>query len=220
MRINKYIAQATGHSRRSADKLIEQKQVRVNGELPQPGHDVTDTDTVTLDGQPLSLHDSHTTIALNKPVGYVCSRDGQGSQTIYDLLPVKYTRLKPVGRLDKDSSGLILLTDDGDLAHKLTHPSFEKTKVYDVVLSRALTEADQQAIKTGIALEDGISRLTLNGAERTWTVYMHEGRNRQIRRTFEAAGYQVTGLHRVEFGEYILEDLKPGEYQEVVPKKA
>lgn len=215
MRINKFVAQATGHSRRAADTLIAQGKVTVNGTLPDAGYDVTSTDEVTLEGRILSLQADHTTIMVNKPIGYVCSRDGQGSKTIYDLLPVKYTRLKPVGRLDKDSSGLILLTDDGDLAHQLTHPSFEKTKVYEVSLDQELSNSDKNHIEQGIELEDGVSKLTLNGRGRSWTVAMHEGRNRQIRRTFESAGYQIRALHRVSFGTYHLDNLKDGEFKEL-----
>ena len=213
MRINKYLASATGYSRREVDKLIEENRIKVNGELPQIGQSVDETDSITVDGANVQQVANKTTIMLNKPVGYVCSRDGQGSQTIYDLLPVQYERLKPVGRLDKDSSGLILLTDDGDLAHQLTHPSFEKTKVYKIELGAPLNDMQRKQIEQGIHLEDGISTLALKGGGTAWEVTMHEGRNRQIRRTFEAIGYQVTKLHRTGFGEYSLGDLGLGKFK-------
>ena len=206
MRINKFVAQATGLSRRAADAAIAANRVKVSGQTPSPGANVSETDVVTLDGQPLTAHKVVTTIMLNKPAGYVCSRDGQGSKTVYDLLPTELHHLKPVGRLDKDSSGLLLLTNDGDLANQLTHPRYTKEKVYDIELDKALERSDQQHIEQGLKLEDGISQLRLEGAGSQWTVRMFEGRNRQIRRTFSACGYAVTKLHRVQFGPYLLRD--------------
>lgn len=148
---------------------------------------------------------------LNKPAGYVCSRDGQGSRTVYDLLPPEMRALKPVGRLDKDSSGLLLLTNDGDLANNLTHPRYNKEKTYVVELHEPLSEPDRRKIGQGVKLEDGISKLQIkNPAGKSFTVVMSEGRNRQIRRTFEALGYTVTKLHRTKFGPYALENLGPG----------
>lgn len=161
---------------------------------------------------------------MNKPVGYVCSRKRQGENpTIYELLPEKYQKLKTVGRLDKDSSGLILLTNDGDFAFKMTHPSFRKTKVYHVELNRDLEPLHQQMISEyGIKLEDGVSKLGLTRLDdensmsrKKFEVTMSEGRNRQIRRTFAALGYRVVKLHRIEFGNYALGSLKPGEIEEI-----
>lgn len=126
MRVNKFVAQATGMSRRTADQAIEWSRVTVNGQKVSAGYDVQETDTVTLDDKPIQIPTQATTIILNKPVGYVVSRDGQGSKTIYDLLPDSMQHLKPIGRLDKASSGLLLLTTDGDLAQRLTHPSYKK----------------------------------------------------------------------------------------------
>lgn len=215
-RLNKYIADSTGLSRRAADQAILEKRVRVNGAFPEQGMRVTAKDTVTMDGKaitPLELK----TLLFNKPAGYVVSRDGQGSQTIYDILPRKFSHLKPVGRLDKDSSGLLLLTNDGALAQELTHPRHQKTKVYHVMLDAPLAPLHRQMIADmGILLEDGPSRLQLermhDGDDTAWIVSMHEGRNRQIRRTFNALGYAVTSLHRVQFGSYILGNLEPGKF--------
>jgi 16S rRNA U516 pseudouridylate synthase RsuA-like enzyme len=113
MRINKYIALATPLSRRDADRAIQAGRVTVNGQIPETGQEVTDADVVLLDNKPITPA-VKTTILFNKPAGYVCSRDGQGSKTIYELLPPEYQRLQSVGRLDKNSSGLILLTNDGE----------------------------------------------------------------------------------------------------------
>ena len=219
MRLNKFIAHATGISRREADELIRTGNVVVNSKAADLGCDVNpDDDTVTVNNQLVKLPAEHTTIMLNKPVGYVCSRNAQakGVKTIYELLPDQYKALKTVGRLDKDSTGLILLTDDGDLAHQLTHPSFAKTKEYIVELDHALAPLHQQMISDfGINLDDGPSQLLLErlNDERTkFNITMHEGRNRQIRRTFAALGYQVKSLHRTTFGPYTLGDLASGKW--------
>ena len=128
MRINQYVARATGLSRRKADAAIAQGRVAVNGQTTGVGTEVAATDAVTLDGHAIAISLQTITIMLNKPPGYVVSRAGQGSKTVYDLLPAEYRQLKPVGRLDKDSSGLLLLTNDGNLANELTHPRHAKTK--------------------------------------------------------------------------------------------
>jgi 23S rRNA pseudouridine2605 synthase len=208
MRINKYVALATGMSRRKADDIIAQGRVKVNGQTGQPGQAISPEDTVTLDTKPITTDVKTVTIMLNKPVGYVCSRNGQGSRTIYDLLPPEYHHLKPVGRLDKDSSGLLLLTNDGDLAQELTHPSRQKAKVYEVMLDEPLQPLHRQMISDhGVMLEDGPSKFELTrlkDGDLNWQVTMHEGRNRQIRRTFSALGYTVKTLHRTRFGTYSL----------------
>jgi 23S rRNA pseudouridine2605 synthase len=217
MRINKFVASASGMSRRAADAAIEQGRVLVDGQRAQPGQDITEQHRITLDGTPLHAPSVMQTIMLNKPEGVVVSRRGQGSRTIYDLLPPELHALKPVGRLDKESSGLLLLTTNGDLAHNLTHPSFQKTKIYEVTLNQRLAPLHRQMIsEQGIQLEDGPSQLGLErlqeSDDRQWRVIMHEGRNRQIRRTFDALGYGVTRLHRTQFGAYELGSLKPGSF--------
>lgn len=199
-------------SRRSADAAIASGRVLVNSRTPSSGHDVLESDVVTLDNTVITPPQNHTTILLHKPVGYVVSRDGQGSKTIYDLLPGEFHSLKPVGRLDKDSSGLLLLTDDGNLANELTHPRNHKEKIYEVGLNKPLTPPDRQAIERGVTLEDGKSALKLNGHGDQWIVTMKEGRNRQIRRTFSALGYTVQDLHRTHFGPYKLEGLGIAKY--------
>lgn len=221
-RLNKYLALALGISRREADILIEKRKIRLNGKTAILGAHYHTGDEVEVEGRPLS--DTPTKLlylALNKPVGYVCSRRAQGdSPTIYTLLPAKYHTLKPVGRLDRNSSGLLLLTNDGDFTYRMTHPKFRKTKVYYVKLDRDLEPLHQQMISDfGIELEDGRSRLALTRLGETdrtqWQVTMSEGRNRQIRRTFAALGYTVVRLHRVQFGNYSLGDIPRGKFKEV-----
>lgn len=219
MRINLFLAQATGLSRRAADRAIIAGKVSVNGQVANLGQAIIETDVVSFDGKPLKKADvPPVVIMMNKPVSYVVSRTGQGSKTIYELLPPEYQHLKPVGRLDKNSSGLLLLTNDGTLAHQLTHPSFQKMKCYEIELNKPLSPTHWTEIaKTGVTLEDGPSTFELhriaknNG--RQWLVTMHEGRNRQIRRTFAALGYTVTRLHRIQFGSYSLGPLKSADYQ-------
>lgn len=224
MRLNKYLAEATGLSRREVDNLITVGQVKINGQSAQLGARISENDEVKLKGStikpaktPLTL--THTTIMVNKPIGYVSSRRGQGKPTIYELVPDKYKDLKIVGRLDHNSSGLILLTNDGDLAFRLTHPKFAKVKIYEVSLDRPLEPLHQQMISDfGISLNDGISRLILERLDDTrknWRVQLHEGRNRQIRRTFRALNYTIERLHRTHFGPYAIGDLSEGKYREV-----
>ncbi|MDR1970057.1 MAG: rRNA pseudouridine synthase [Candidatus Nomurabacteria bacterium] len=223
MRLNKFIASATGKSRREADDLIASGHIKVDGKLAIIGSQVDDTYKVTLDGRQLALPTEHTLVILHKPIGYVSSRRAQAkdSETLYELLPPKLQKLKTVGRLDRDSSGLILLTDDGDFAFSMTHPKFAKVKVYEVELDRPLEPLHQQMISDfGINLPDGKSRLTLERLESStssWRVTMSEGRNRQIRRTFAALGYTVTKLHRTNFGNYCLDNLPAGQW--IVVKK-
>ena len=196
------------------------RRISVNGKVANIGQDVDgQSDIIKLDDKQITLPATTTVIMLNKPIGYVCSRNAQAkdAKTVYELLPSDLRQLKTIGRLDKDSSGLILLTDDGDMAHKLTHPSFAKTKEYIVELDHPLAPLHQQMIADfGINLADGPSKLLLERLddERTkFRVIMHEGRNRQIRRTFAALGYQVVSLHRISFGPYQLGDLKSGNYK-------
>lgn len=218
-RLNKFVALALGVSRRQADELIEQGKVTVNDQPAKLGQRITATDIIRYGNKRLTAQ-THQLILLHKPVGYLCSRASQGGvPTIYELLPKDLHHLKPVGRLDKDSSGLILLTNDGDFAHQMTHPSFYKIKRYLVTLDQPLQPLHRQMINDfGVQLPDGPSRLTLerqhDGDDHRWIVQMSEGRNRQIRRTFAALGYTVIKLHRTDFGNYTLGDIKRGEFQE------
>jgi 23S rRNA pseudouridine2605 synthase len=219
-RLNKYLAFQLGVSRREADNSIVAGHVKVNGTPAVLGGRFEESDEITFKGKPLTKRVGYTYVALNKPIGYVSSRKQQGDNpTLYSLLPEKYHNLKPVGRLDKDSSGLLLLTDDGDFAYNMTHPKFYKVKTYEVSLATELQPLHQQMISDfGIELEDGPSKLSLEKRgedKKDWLITMHEGRNRQIRRTFSSLGYDVTKLHRLSFGTYTLESLKPGEFAEI-----
>jgi pseudouridine synthase len=209
MRINKFVAKATGNSRRKADQLIKDGQVSINGEAATLGHDVTSKDVVVMDGETLTVDQKEILVMLNKPVGYVCSKDGQGSMTVYDMLPPEYADLKIVGRLDKDSSGLVILTNNGDLANELTHPRYQKEKLYIVELDKELSESDLNRLIDGINLEDGLSKFNsiTKSDDQKWLVSISEGRNRQIRRTFKKAGYDVVSLERISIGDYKLGDL-------------
>lgn len=219
MRINKYLALATQLSRRGADAAIAEGRVLINDHPADTGSQVGALDVVMLDGEPVFADKKITTIMLNKPVRYVVSREGQGSKTVYQLLPEQYQHLNPVGRLDKYSSGLLLLTSDGTLANELTHPRYAKTKMYEIALNQPLAPLHQQMINDrGLTLEDGLSKLGLeklsdDGVQ--WRVTMTEGRNRQIRRTFSALDYTVVGLHRTHFGSYTLGQLPSGEFKQV-----
>ncbi|HEY5268601.1 MAG TPA: pseudouridine synthase [Candidatus Saccharimonadales bacterium] len=210
MRINRFVAHATGLGRRKSDRLIVDKQITINGLPANLGQQVTSNDTVKYGSKVIELPQNHTTILLNKPVGYVCSRDGQGSRTIYDLMPSEYKQLKSVGRLDKDSSGLILLTDDGLLAQKLSHPSSNKEKIYEVKLRRELTTDEIHQLQSGqIRLDKKPSVLKIkNLKSNLYQVTILEGRNRQIRRTFDKLDISVISLNRIQFGQYKLQDLK------------
>ncbi len=221
MRLNKFIAEASGKSRREADDLIMSGRITINGKTADLGARVDDNDSVKLDKSPLKLPAKYTLIAMNKPVGYVSSRRAQAkdAKTLYELLPEKYHFLKTVGRLDQNSSGLILLTDNGDFAFQMTHPKFAKTKIYIVKLKKELEPLHQQMISDfGVNLDDGRSQLSLEKIDdnrKCWRVIMSEGRNRQIRRTFASLGYKVTDLHRTNFGKFSLGDLAIGHWQEL-----
>ena len=219
LRLNKHLALQLGISRREADDRIAAGRVTIDGKPATLGARFADGASITVDGSLIAMTTEYTYLALNKPVGYVCSRRAQDDNpTIYELLPEKYHSLKSVGRLDKDSSGLVLLTNDGDFAFEMTHPKFHKTKAYEITLDRELEPLHQQMISDhGVELADGNSKLLLermsDSNRKQWRITMHEGRNRQIRRTFGALGYTVTALHRTTFGPYALDHLEAGRYQ-------
>lgn len=224
IRLNKFLAEKIGLSRREADNFIAGGKVLINGQPAILGARIKEGDEVVVNGKKIDNSPSkYIYLMLNKPVGYVSSRKAQGdAKTLYELLPKEYHALKTVGRLDKNSSGLILLTNDGDFAFSHTHPKFYKLKTYLVTLDKPLEPLHQQEISDfGIQLDDGPSKLflsKLNDNRLEWQVEMSEGRNRQIRRTFAALGYEVKKLHRIEFGAYKLGDLKSGKF-EIVDKK-
>lgn len=223
--MNKFLAQHLQISRRAADELIEKGKVRINDEPAALGSRVFASDSIVANGRPIQATEEVRLIyiAMHKPKGYVCSRKQQGdAPTIFSLLGPEYQHLNPVGRLDKDSSGILLLTNDGDFAHSMTHPSFKKTKQYEVTIDKPLTPLHRQMISDfGIQLADGGSKLHLErlreGDDTKWHVTMHEGRNRQIRRTFSALGYEVIRLHRTVFGPFTLDGLAAGAIKQLTP---
>lgn len=219
IRLNKFLAERLGVSRREADDLIASGKVLVNDKKAVLGARIDKNDKVCYNNMIVPFDTEFLYLAFNKPVGYVCSRRAQGdAPTIYELIPEEYQKLKTVGRLDKDSSGLILLTNDGDFAFSMTHPKFHKEKVYEVELDRPLEPLHQQMISDyGVMLDDGPSSFTVIHDNNIYTVILSEGRNRQIRRTFAALGYRVTKLHRTQFGKYQLSGLKPSEYVIIKP---
>lgn len=225
IRLNKFLAERLGVSRREADELIAAGKVFVDEKPAILGARIDKNTKVCYNKKIIPFETEYLYLAFNKPVGYVCSRRAQGdTPTLYEILPKEYQKLKTVGRLDKDSSGLILLTNDGDFAYQMTHPKFHKEKIYEVTLDQPLEPLHQQMISDyGIMLDDGPSKFTVTTsatgpAERThFTVILTEGRNRQIRRTFAALGYRVTALHRTQFGKYQLSGLKPGKYVTIKP---
>lgn len=224
-RLNKFLALQFGVSRRQADDLISSGKVAINGETAKLGARFFKADEITLGDKIISkAPEEKIYLLLNKPRGYVCSRKRQGNnETIYSILPKKYHSLKPVGRLDKDSSGLILLTNDGDFAFQMTHPKFRKIKEYLVKINAPLEPLHQQMIADfGVNLPDGKSQLgleRLDDSRKFWRVSMSEGRNRQIRRTFAALGYTVVCLHRTVFGIYRLpNEMCEGDFFELKEK--
>jgi 23S rRNA pseudouridine2605 synthase len=217
MRLAKYLATAGLASRRSSEAIVRAGRVSVNGlTVTDPARDVSDADAVALDGHPISTAHERVVYALNKPAGVVSTaRDPQGRPTVVTMVP-QTERLYPVGRLDIDTTGLILLTNQGDLAHRLTHPSFEVEKTYRVVVGGpALQERALRTLRDGIELEDGrtaparVRRVSVDTLEIT----IHEGRKRQVKRMCEAIGHPVKRLERVAFGPLTLGDLPRGRWR-------
>jgi 23S rRNA pseudouridine2605 synthase len=218
VRLAKYLAHAGVASRRAAEKLIFDGHVAIGGEVVRdPARDVDDGTEIAVDGK--SIHGwvgERAVYALNKPLGVVSTaRDPQGRRTVVELVPSR-RRLYPVGRLDADSTGLILLTDDGPLAHRLTHPSFEVPRVYRATVRRPpVREKALRALREGVELDDGrtaparVRRLTPDTVEIT----IHEGRKRQVRRMLDAVGHPVKALERVAFGPLGLRGLEPGAHR-------
>jgi 23S rRNA pseudouridine2605 synthase len=214
VRLNRLLAQAGVASRRAADELIAAGRVTVNGAVAEVGTRVEEADDVRVDGRPLAL-ERHVHLVLNKPAGLITTAsDPQGRPTVVDLVDVP-ERVYPVGRLDRDTTGLLLITNDGELAHRLMHPrhGIEKTYVADVA-----GRPDETALRTlaeGVELDDGRTapaRVRRLGPSRVELV-IHEGRNRQVRRMLEAVGHPVRGLRRTAYGGIELTGLEPGEWR-------
>ncbi len=222
IRIQKYLAEAGIASRRQAEELIRAGRVQLNGEtLTQMGTVIDPAkDQVRVDGKEVQQKEGKVYLLLNKPVGVVTTlHDPQRRKKITDLLKGVKERVYPVGRLDFNTEGLLLLTNDGELAYRLTHPRFKVDKTY-VAEVRGHMEADVMTrLKKGVMLEDGltspakINLLAKNSIRTLFEITIHEGRNRQVRRMCEAVGHPVKALRRVRFGPLKLEHLEPGEFR-------
>jgi 23S rRNA pseudouridine2605 synthase len=224
MRLAKYLAHAGVASRRAAETVIAAGRVSVNGEIVlDPARAVDEHSRVTVDGRALDGPEARVVYALHKPLGVVSTaRDPHGRPTVLELVPAEGLRLYPVGRLDADSSGLILLTNDGELANRLTHPRFEVEKTYRATLGGAPAgDGVLRALRRGVELDDGptaparVRRLGKSAIELT----IHEGRNRQVRRMCEAAGRPVLALERVAFGPLRLGGLAASECRRLTDRE-
>jgi 23S rRNA pseudouridine2605 synthase len=218
MRINKWIAGQMGIGRRTVDELILHGNVVVNGQIATIAQQIDGTEQIVVNGKPIATKSPDSaTLLLHKPVGYVCSRNGQGSKTVYDLLPAEYEDLKIAGRLDRDSSGLVVMSRNGDMIQELSHPSQDKKKTYRITTRRPLTTEELDKIQNaGVDIgDDRLSRfsITPTGEDCTYIAVLTEGRNRQIRRTIEALHTHVQSLQRTHLGPYSLDNLDEGAYQ-------
>jgi 23S rRNA pseudouridine2605 synthase len=220
MRLNAYLARAGLASRRGADDLIKAGRVLVNGEPGQLNTFVEAMDRVEVDGREVAKQRlAH--LLLHKPAGVVSTaRDPQGRPTVVDLVP-NATRVVPVGRLDADTTGAILLTNDGQLAHRLAHPRYKVEKVYEAEIGGDPGEAVLQQLRDGVDLEDGrtapaqVRRI----GPHTIELIIHEGRNRQVKRMLDAVGHPVRSLHRSKYAGLTLQGLRPGQSRPLTPKE-
>jgi len=220
VRLNAYLARAGVASRRGADELIKAGRVTVNGEPGQLNTFVQSRDRVAVDGERVAIQ-RLAYVLLHKPAGIVTTaRDPQGRPTVVELVPSE-PRVVPVGRLDADTTGALLLTNDGPLAHRLAHPRYGVEKVYEAEVEGAPDDAALDALRNGIELEDGptsparVRRLAPTRIE----LALHEGRNRQVRRMLEAVGHPVARLHRSAYAGLTLEGLEPGRWRELEPSE-
>ena len=221
MRLQKYLAEAGVASRRASEALIAAGRVCVNGEVASIGQSVDEGDRVELDGSPVEREQRHVVILFYKPRGVVCtSEDPEGRRTVQDFFRDLPERLYNVGRLDLNSEGLLLMTNDGALAHRLTHPRYGVEKTYYVVCDGKVAASDFAKLTNGVLLDDGMTapakidriRTTQRG-DTSFLITIHEGRNRQIRRMAEEVGHRTHRLKRERFGTLELGTLKPGEWR-------
>lgn len=226
MRINKYIAQSGFCSRRKADEYILQGRVKVNGEtVTMLGFEIRKKDKVTLDGKLLRA-DKLEYYKFYKPAGYITTKsDEKNRKTIFDIIPEEFHYLNPVGRLDKDSSGLIILTNDGNLAYELTHPSIKVAKTYIVKVEGKLTDEKLQKLTEGIEIEKGKiaycdwAILEETKTETIFEIILYQGLNRQIRKMFEFLGHNVINLKRIRHANIELTGLKKGQIKPIKPRQ-
>lgn len=216
--LQKYLAERAGISRRKAEKYIRDGAVKINGTLAVLGNRVeTGTDKVTVEGLEIKAEEEKVYYLLNKPKGYATTtRDRNAKKKVVDLIPTK-TRIWPVGRLDKESRGLLLLTNDGDFTYRLTHPKFAHSKEYEVTVNKKITAAMTDKMERGIKLTEGTARVDAweKMADDKLKITIHQGWKRQIRRMMEKAGYEVVDLKRVAMSQWRLGNLKEGEWEEI-----
>ncbi len=221
MPLNKYLAHCGVSSRREAVELIKDEKVKVNGTVvTEPGFKVAEKDEVKVNGKKISIQKDLVYILLNKPKDYITtSDDPQGRKTIMDLMKgVTTQRIYPVGRLDRNTTGVLLLTNDGELTQKLSHPSFQVKKVYEVTLDRPLEKGDFEQLLQGVTLEDGFIAPDAVGYadpknKKLVGIEIHSGRNRIVRRMFEHLGYDVKGLDRVLFANLTKKNVDRGKWR-------
>ncbi|MSQ30616.1 MAG: rRNA pseudouridine synthase [Dehalococcoidia bacterium] len=226
-RLQKLLARAGHGSRRSAEVVIAAGRVTVDGTIAILGTRADpDTQRIEVDGEPIRLQPGEVTIALNKPTGIVVTAvDDRGRQTVFDILTDPPPHLRYVGRLDRDTSGLLLLTTDGELAHRLSHPRYEVMKTYEAMVDGIVAEGALEQLRRGVMLEDGmtapaiVEQLPGTPPPAHFRVVIHEGRNRQVRRMFEAVGHHVSRLRRTEFGPVRLDGLAPGASRQLTPEE-
>ena len=220
MRLNAYLARAGVASRRGADELIKAGRVRVNGEPGQLNTFVQSHDRVEVDGAPVALQ-RLAYVLLNKPAGTVTTaRDPQGRPTVVELVPAE-PRVVPVGRLDADTTGALLLTNDGPLAHTLAHPRYGVEKVYEADVQGEPDDDDLERLRTGVELDDGMTApaRARRLAPSTIELVLHEGRNRQVKRMLDAVGHPVLRLHRSAYAGLTVDGLEPGASRELEPSE-
>ena len=219
IRINRFLAKCGLGSRRACEKYINSGRVTVNGVIVTAlSFQVNpDKDNVLIDGQPASILEKEHNIILNKPKGYIVSREAQGGKSVFDLLKGFPKNLQYAGRLDADSEGLLFLSTNGEIILRLTHPRYKTSKIYLVTTDRLLTEEALSHFRKGVALDDGTTQPAqidlIRDAPPGYRIILHEGRNRQIRRMMEALGYKVFRLTRVAFGLLNLGNLKRGDFR-------
>lgn len=224
MRINKFLAESGVCSRRGADQLIIEGVVKINGRIAQLGDEVSGDDTVSVRGKIINVVKKYDYYIMNKPKGYVCTvKDDKGRKTVMDLLPPKIERLFPVGRLDYDTEGLLLFTNDGELTFKLTHPKNEVTKTYLVKTEKPVSEEDLNKLRAGVYI-DGVKtkkcKIRLIETTKTYSkvhITISEGKNRQVRRMFESINNNVDFLKRIKIGDLTLTGLDRGEVRKLTP---
>ncbi len=221
MPLNKFIAHAGVCGRREAADLVKEGKVTVNGDkVFEPGYKVSGKDKVIVKGKQVFLQRNAVYILLNKPKDYITTaNDPQGRKTVLDLIKnATPERVYPVGRLDRNTTGVLILTNDGELAQKLTHPSFEVKKIYEVTLDKPVIKKDLEAIVSGITLEDGFIQADSVGyaddkQKNIVGIEIHSGRNRIVRRIFEHLGYDVKGLDRVMFANLTKKNVDRGKWR-------